>query len=203
LRKGKKPRDERYRVHLSVRYQAALDFVMEYAENLSNGGLFVRGAQDLELRQEVDVDVELPGFAKFKVTAEVVHLIDEESAESLSRKPGAGMTIKKSPPGFDMALNSYLKRLGRRKDNTVLASDEQFRNWIEDAGFRALPVPPPSQLSRAVSQSEVPVIGILVSRELEEEYKAAVEKKKIKLRVFGVDFLEELEELLPELDEGL
>lgn len=198
-----KPRDERYRVHLSVRYETALDFVTEYAENLSNGGLFVRGAKDLELMQVVDVDIELPGFGKFRVAAEVVHLIDGESAEALGRRPGAGLTIIKSPPGFKRSLSSYLERLGRRKDHVVLASDEQLRKWIGEVGFHALLAPPPSQLSSAVSQSKEPVVAALVSSDLEEEYRTAVEEESVNIKVLAMDFLEELDYLLPEIDETL
>jgi Tfp pilus assembly protein PilZ len=49
----------RYRVHLSVRFETALDFVTEYAENLSRGGLFVRGAHHLELNREVPIQMEV------------------------------------------------------------------------------------------------------------------------------------------------
>jgi len=201
LSNGKKPCDERYRVHLSVRYGTALDFVVEYADNLSKGGMFVRGAQDMDLRQEVDVDIELPGFDTFRVTAEVVHVLDGETAAALGRKPGAGMTIKKGPPGFDKALSDYLERLGRRKDRVIFASEEQFMKWLEGAGFRALPAPSPSQLSRSVAQSGPPVIAVLVSRELEQEYLAAIEKGRLRINVYGIDFVEELEDLLPRLDE--
>ena len=39
--------EERFRVNFSVRFGIARDFVQEYAENLSSGGLFIRGAHRL------------------------------------------------------------------------------------------------------------------------------------------------------------
>ena len=198
-----KPRDERYRVHLSVRYGNAMDFVMEYAENLSKGGLFISGAKNLRLRQQVDVELELPGFGKYQVTAEVAHVLDPKLAAVCGRKPGAGLEIKKSPPGFAEALVSYLGCLGRRRDYIVLAPNEPCRKLLKDAGFQTSPVPPPSQLVGVVKRSKDPVIAVVVSKEIENKYAAAaaaVGKQEI---VFGIDFLEELEELLPRLDEVL
>ena len=116
----------RFRVHLSVRYEIAHEFVREYAENLSRDGLFITGAQDLELLQEVAVEIGLPGFQSFRVRAEVAHIFDEEHAAPLGRVAGAGLAITRAPPGFQDALTGYLHRLGKRADATVLTTSARI-----------------------------------------------------------------------------
>ena len=203
MSKDHKPRKERHRVHLSVRYGTAIDFVREYAENLSKGGLFIQGAQDLHLRQQVNVELELPGYKTFQLTAEVVHMLDQEAAASFGRIAGTGFTIVKSPSGFDTALSSYLERLGRRRDFVVLAANEPSLKLLEDVGFQTSPLPPPSQLVEVIMRSKDPVIAVVVSKEIEHEYAAAAAAGGRPGLVYGIEFLDEVEELIPLLDEAL
>jgi hypothetical protein len=101
-------------VHLSVRYEVAAEFRREYADNLSRGGLFIRGGSGLARRREVDVAIELPGLGEFHVQAEVMHVIGADEAAELGRTAGAGLSIAHAPDGFQAALAQYLERLGRR-----------------------------------------------------------------------------------------
>ncbi len=61
--------------------------------------------------------------------------------------------------------------------------------------------PPPSQVVAMALRSATAVIAVVVTRNLELEYLEAVTKGKSKILVLGVDYLEELEELLPRLDD--
>ncbi|MBW1811661.1 MAG: PilZ domain-containing protein [Deltaproteobacteria bacterium] len=203
MSKDQEPREERHRVHLSVRYETAVDFVTEYAQNLSVGGLFIQGDQNLHLRQQVNVELELPGYKSFQLAAEVVHILDPESADAIGRKPGTGFTIVKSPSGFDKALSSYLERLGRRKDFVVLAANQPCLKMIKDVGFQTSPVPPTSQLVEVIKRSKDQVIAVVVSKEIEHEYAAAAEAGGRPGLVYGIDFLEEIDGLIPRLDEAL
>jgi len=180
-----------------------VDFVTEYAQNLSVGGLFIQGDQNLHLRQQVNVELELPGYKSFQLTAEVVHILDPESADAIGRKPGTGFTIVKSPSGFDKALSSYLERLGRRKDFVVLAANQPCLKMIKDVGFQTSPVPPTSQLVEVIKRSKDQVIAVVVSKEIEHEYAAAAEAGGRPGLVYGIDFLEEIDGLIPRLDEAL
>ena len=69
-------RHPRYGVHLAVRYTNAEQFVTDYVENLSTGGLFIAGANQMPLFTETDVDIELPGQGSWKVRAKSVFIID-------------------------------------------------------------------------------------------------------------------------------
>src|SRR5215213_8007503 len=94
----------RYGVHLAVRYTNAEQFVADYVENLSAGGLFIAGADQLPLMTETDVHIELPGQGEWIVRAKSVFVIDEAAAAKMGRKAGAGFEIQTKPPGFDDAL---------------------------------------------------------------------------------------------------
>ena len=62
-------RHPRYGVHLAVRYANAEQFVADYVENLSAGGLFIAGANQLALNTETDIHIELPGQGDWTVRA--------------------------------------------------------------------------------------------------------------------------------------
>ncbi len=155
-------REERFRVHVEVRFQNALDFVVEYAENLSRGGVFVAGAQGLAPRAEVSCDLALPGLGRFTVLAEVAHVLSAEAAAKLGRSPGAGLQITRSPPGFQDAMSTYLKRLGRRRDTVVMTSDLTCGRFLSSAGFLVRPLPAPEVLMAALIASAEPVAALLV-----------------------------------------
>jgi Tfp pilus assembly protein PilZ len=193
----------RYRVHLSVRFQTALEFVTEYAENLSHGGLFVRGAHHLEFNREVPIQLEVPGYPPFKVVARVAHILTPEIAEALKRKPGAGLHIVRGPRGFQEAIRLYLTRLGRRRDRGVLAGDHQIASALEAAGYRTQIVPTPQDLVLAVEEMEERTLGVVVLHTSKDGYARAAEVLGKTDFVYGVESLEEVDELLPVFDEML
>lgn len=193
----------RYRVHLSVRFDTALDFVAEYAENLSRGGIFVRGAHHLELNREVPIQMEVPGYPPFKVEARVAHIITPPMAETLKRSPGAGFHIVRGPRGFQEAIRNYLTRLGRRRDRGVLGGDHHIASSLEAAGYRTQLVTQSQDLVLAVEEMDVSVLGVVVTRSMELEYARAAGVLGRTEFVYGVDSLEEVDELLPVFDEML
>ena len=54
-------RARRYAAELEVRYERASDFVREYTENVSHGGIFVRTEQPLRTGDLVKMHIMLPG----------------------------------------------------------------------------------------------------------------------------------------------
>lgn|GEM_PF-3160497 len=193
----------RYRVHLSVRYERARDFVVEYAENLSSGGLFVRGHTDLQPLERVPVQLELPGYGTFQLTAEVAHVLTPEVAQTCKRKPGVGLQIVDAPAGFREALAEYLIRLGRRRDHMVLVADTECRRLVAEAGYQAGPVPGAEELIAAVAHSDAPVIGVVVSRAQEAQYRAEAKIGGSPELIHAIDYLEEMDALLTVLDAAI
>ena len=190
-------------MHLSVRYSTAREFVREYAENLSQGGLFLTGAHTLAPLQLVAVSMELPGFQKYDILAEVVHIISPDLAAQLGRHPGAGLAIVGSPPGFHHALESYLQRLGRRKDHVVLIADESMGILLGSCGYRVARAPLPGDVARAVVESAQPVVGVLVPTALIADYERALTETATRAVVHGLEAFTSIDEILAQLDEHL
>jgi hypothetical protein len=168
-------RHQRFGVHLAVRYTNAEQFVTDYVENLSAGGLFIAGAHKLPLLVETDVAIELPGQGGWTVRAKAVYLIDEAAAKLAGRKPGAGMEIVTKPPGFDDALLGYLLRLGQRRDHSVMVGEVAGIRVITDAGYRVVSLESPAAAAALVTDALVKLVAIVVPPELVDSYRAAIE----------------------------
>ncbi len=193
-------RAPRYRVHLSVRYSTAREFVREYADNLSQRGLFIRGAHTLEPLQEVKVRIELPAFGEFEVTAEVVHIVPPEKAAEYKRPAGAGLAITQVPKGFDEALNSYLVRLGLRKDRAVMLSDEPLGILLCATGYRIERVPLPHEVCARVESARKKVLGILVPTAELPIYRQALSRIRADNLLHPLDQTASFDDLLGRLD---
>lgn len=152
----------RYPVRLVVRYAVAAEFVEQYVENLSIGGLFVVGAEHLPLREVVEIELDLPGAGRFPIRAEVCFQLSEAEAIGLGRKAGAGMAILESPAGLREALDSYLHRVSVRRDHLVLVSDPQAAAALEAAGFHVGPVPTIDDLTAVIARAALAVIAVVV-----------------------------------------
>ncbi|MFH0903413.1 MAG: PilZ domain-containing protein [Pseudomonadota bacterium] len=196
-------RDQRYKVHLQVRYGSAMDFVEEYAENLSRGGLFVAGAQSLSPRQEVTIEICLPGAGAFRIKAEVAHILGEEAARTLGRRPGAGLAITDAPPGFADELSRYLMRLGRRHDTVVIVGDARCSSAIAKAGYQVLPLPPPDELTAAIARCEQQVVAVLVPQTEVAFYAPVASIVGADDLLFVVDPSAAVDDILARLDERL
>jgi hypothetical protein len=167
---------DRYRVHLRVSYQSAADFVREFAENLSAGGMFIAGATGLAPLEQVGIEVELPGFGNYRVKAEVAHVLDETTAERLGRTAGAGVAIIDAPPDWQEALSGYLQRLGSRADRLVLVSDPELRLALAATGYQTGAAPAPGGLVAAVARSEIQVHAVVVRSAEVDAYRAEAAK---------------------------
>lgn len=196
-------RAERHRVALTVRYRSARDFVIDYAENLSSGGLFVRGHQPFQRGQLVDIVLALPGYGDFEVRAQVAHSISPDVAEELRRSPGTGFSIVEGPKGFFDALHEYLVRLGLRREHMVLVNEEALYNEIEDAGYLVGPVPPAEKLFRVIALSDYPVIGVIVPADHMRVYIHAASSMGTPDIVKIAEHYDSFESLLMSLDEEI
>ena len=163
----------RYRVYLSVRYEVAADFVREFAENLSHGGMFIRGARGLARRRDVMVEIDLPAYGRYEVHAEVAHVIGEEQARAQGLSAGAGLSIVDSPDGFDEALSGYLARLSRRADSIVLAADDEAARMLRAAGYQVRALSSVEGLDAQIAGCERPPVGVVVPAARLEEFSAA------------------------------
>jgi hypothetical protein len=162
-------RHPRYGVHLAVRYTNAEQFVTDYLENLSVGGLFIAGADSLPMFTETAVEVELPGQGTWTVRAKSVFLIDREAAQRMGRTAGAGFQIIDKPPGFDDALLGYLLRLGRRRDFKVMCGEVIGRHQLVDSGYVVVPLVQDAALAEALADDKL--LAVVVPPDLVELYR--------------------------------
>jgi Tfp pilus assembly protein PilZ len=163
----------RHRVHLSIRFGQANEFVQQFADNLSQGGLFVPGDHRLKPEEEIDAEIDLPGLGTFRVRAKVAHQIAPKAASQSGGRAGVGLKITRAPEGFQNALNAYLRRLGQRKKTIVFARDAACAAVLHEAGYQVAPVPAPIKLAAAIDSSTARVVGVVVPPPDLDDYAAA------------------------------
>ena len=161
----------RYGVHLAVRYTNAEQFVTDYVENLSAGGLYIAGAHQLAMLTETRVEIELPGQGTWTVGAKSVFVIDEQAAAKMGRLPGAGFEILDKPPGFDDALLGYLLRLGRRRDHVVMVGEVPGIQLIGEAGYRVIALESEDEVAFSLANDDAKIIAIIVPPALVSAYR--------------------------------
>lgn len=192
-------RHPRYGVHLAVRYTNAEQFVADYVENLSVGGLFIAGANQLPLTTETAVTVELPGQGEWTVRAKSVFVIDEAAAAQMGRKAGAGLEIIDKPPGFDDALLGYLLRLGNRRDHAVMVGEIPGVEMIRDAGYRVIPLESEDEVAIALANDDAKIIAIIVQPALVTPYRDRLGEKGKSL-VFPATSVDDVVDVLARID---
>jgi hypothetical protein len=192
-------RHPRYGVHLSVRYANAEQFVTDYVENLSTGGLFIAGANRLPLFAETDVDIELPGQGSWKVRAKSVFIIDEAAAKRSGRREGAGMEIIDKPAGFDDALLGYLLRLGQRRDHSIMVGEVPGVRLFADAGYRVIPLEPPEKAATLADDTLVKLLAVVVPPDTVAAYRQALGDRGQDL-VYGITSDEQIQDVLARVD---
>ena len=192
-------RHPRYGVHLAVRYTNAEQFVADYVENLSAGGLFIAGANQLPLFTETEVHIELPGQGNWTVRAKSVFVIDEAAAAKMGRKAGAGFEIQDKPPDFDDALLGYLLRLGRRRDHAVMVGEVPGLELITDAGYRVIPLESVDEVAIALANDDAKIVAIIVQASLVQPYRDRLGEKGKSL-VFPASGVADVVDILARID---
>jgi uncharacterized protein (TIGR02266 family) len=102
----------RYAARFKVRFADALDFIDQYADNISRGGLFIETLDPPELERSVSVVLELPdGGAPISAAALVVHQVTFEDASRFGERPGCGVQFLDTSDGFHERIEGYLEKL--------------------------------------------------------------------------------------------
>jgi hypothetical protein len=192
-------RHPRYEVRLSVRYANAEQFVNDYVENLSAGGLYIAGAHHRPLHSETDVHIELPGQGTWIVRAKSTFLIDEAAAKLSGRKAGAGFEIIHKPSGFDDALLGYLLRLGRRREHAVMVGEVAGIDLITDAGYRVIPLASEDEVAFALADDDAKIIAIVLAPSQVQTYRDRLGEKG-KALVFEAAGPDDIADVLARID---
>lgn len=102
---------ERVKARIQVGWSSPKEFLVAYSENISRGGIFVATRRPPELREVVELLLELPdGQAPAKTLAAVVQRITEEQAAG-GRVPGAGLQFVGGDDEFRRRLDACIEHL--------------------------------------------------------------------------------------------
>jgi len=106
----------RYNARFAVRFATVQDFVLEYAANISAGGVFVHTMDPPPLKTVVRVEMELPGGGP-PVSARglVVHRVTREEAQQRGTLPGIGVQFVDSDDGFRARIDSAIEHILARE----------------------------------------------------------------------------------------
>jgi uncharacterized protein (TIGR02266 family) len=103
---------ERIKARLQVGWATAREFLVAYSENISRGGIFVATQKPPELREVVELLLELPdGGGPAKTDAEVVHRVTAEQAKARGRVAGAGLQFVGADDEFRERLDRCMENL--------------------------------------------------------------------------------------------
>ncbi|MBS2024103.1 MAG: TIGR02266 family protein [Deltaproteobacteria bacterium] len=91
----------RYRARFGVRFESVQDFVLEYAANISAGGVFVVTDHPPEMNAVITVSMELPGSREMVTCkAVVVHRVTPEIGRDRGVQAGAGVQFIDADDAF-------------------------------------------------------------------------------------------------------
>jgi uncharacterized protein (TIGR02266 family) len=102
----------RLTANFKVRYESFDQFLTEYTEDLSRGGMFLVTSTFLPLNSVITCELYLPGSEdKVRVIGRVAHVMNEAEARRRARKPGMGIEFLDIPREDADRLLGYLARM--------------------------------------------------------------------------------------------
>jgi uncharacterized protein (TIGR02266 family) len=104
----------RVAARLEVRYYHRKNFLKEYTETISQGGLFIATDEPFERGAEVRIELLIPDLAaSLPITGRVAYRLEEKEAAALGTTPGIGVQITAIDPRTDETLRAYVQRIMR------------------------------------------------------------------------------------------
>ncbi len=102
----------RFNARFAVRFATVQDFVLEYAANISAGGVFVETENPPPLNSIVQVEMELPGANRgVPARAMVVHRVTKEEAEQRGTPPGMGVQFMDADDEFRNRIDAAIAHI--------------------------------------------------------------------------------------------
>ena len=107
----------RYAARFKVTFSDPLEFIEQYADNISRGGVFIETLDPPELERSVAVVLQLPdGGSPISAAALVVHRVSFEDASRYGESPGFGVQFLDTCDGFHERIEEYLAKLASTPD---------------------------------------------------------------------------------------
>ena len=109
----KKPR---HPIKVNVNFKTADAFFKEYSENISYGGMFIRGNAKLPLRSRLEVNFTLPNRMNIKALAEIIHIVKKDKRKSLGSNhvEGFGIQFIQFLENGDKKMKHYFDKLSKQ-----------------------------------------------------------------------------------------
>ncbi len=102
----------RYNVRFAVRFATVQDFVLEYAANISAGGVFVHTDDPPPLKTVVQVAMELPGGAEpVPARGMIVHRVTKQEAEQRGTLAGVGVQFVDADDQFRQRIDAAIAHI--------------------------------------------------------------------------------------------
>src|SRR5437763_8129536 len=102
----------RYNANFAVRFATVQDFVLEYAANISAGGVFVHTENPPPLKTVVRIEMELPGGgAPVPARGVIVHRVTPQEAQARRTMPGMGVQFVDADDEFRDRFNAAIDHI--------------------------------------------------------------------------------------------
>ena len=102
----------RLKTRFAVRFNSVQDFVLEYAANISAGGVFVATENPPALKSIVQVEMELPGGdGPVPARGMVVHRVTKEQAEQGGTVAGVGVQFMDADDEFRRRIDAAIAHI--------------------------------------------------------------------------------------------
>jgi uncharacterized protein (TIGR02266 family) len=102
----------RYRARFAVHFETVQEFVLEYAANISAGGVFVVTDFPPEMDQVITVVLELPdGRPPVPCKAQVVHRVTKEEAQARGEPAGVGVQFIEADDTFRERIDQTIAQI--------------------------------------------------------------------------------------------
>lgn len=104
----------RFEQALEVEYNTVGDFLVDYSQNISKNGIFIKTERPQPVETIVPLKITLPNGEKLEVTGKVAHVIDAELAADLKRSAGMGIQFMSYHGTSQERLWAYIESLSNQ-----------------------------------------------------------------------------------------
>lgn len=112
-----KRRDERVVAEIKIKFKATDEFVQEFAEDISKGGVFIKTNKPLPFDTPVRVLIEFPDTTQIELDGKVVYVLKEEDAKAMLRSPGMGIQFVNISESDRAKLERFIEEIKEMKLN--------------------------------------------------------------------------------------
>ncbi|HLG21095.1 MAG TPA: TIGR02266 family protein [Bdellovibrionota bacterium] len=130
-------RDNRFDVFHRVQFKSGAEFLTEYTENLSRGGMYLATDRDLKVGTVIQIQMEFPGTDEpLEIKGRVAYRMSAAAAKATGRSQGLGIQFVNLSETATNVLHQYIRRLEihrlteQRRQTDVLPSHGSLADFL-------------------------------------------------------------------------